>query len=261
MRHQSATGRMAALHATPEPASKTFTTQTPTTRRDTQSFARRARAAGQALARRVDWPVILIVLAALALNLYRLGTPSVWVDEAFSAELARLPVRNIWGAFTSSEPNMILYYLILHGWLGVLGKLGIPFTEFAIRLPSALFAAASAAIVLVIGRRFVSRNAGLVGAGLYILSGWQLTYAQQARGYSLQLLLICIAWYALFAALRNGDGRRWPWWVVYSATSALAVYTQAFTLFVILAQAVVFACLLLLRTTLWRARARQSVVP
>ena len=39
---------------------------------------------------------ILIGVIAFGFNLYRLGTPSIWFDEAFSVELARQPIPLLW---------------------------------------------------------------------------------------------------------------------------------------------------------------------
>src|SRR5512138_29229 len=62
---------------------------------------------------------ILVGVVALGLNLYRLGTPSIWFDEAFSVELARQPLPLLWHIIWGPEPNMELYYLFLHFWLGL----------------------------------------------------------------------------------------------------------------------------------------------
>src|SRR6266851_9632525 len=64
---------------------------------------------------------ILIGAIALGFNLYRLGSPSIWFDEAFSVELARQPLPLIWHIIWGPEPNMELYYLVLHFWLGLTG--------------------------------------------------------------------------------------------------------------------------------------------
>src|SRR5713226_4321396 len=73
-------------------------------------------------------PSLLIVVAlfgiSLGFDLYRLGVPSIWFDEAFSVELARQPLPLLWHIIFGSEPNMELYYLLLHGWLAVTGMLG-----------------------------------------------------------------------------------------------------------------------------------------
>src|SRR5579864_9333297 len=39
---------------------------------------------------------LLFAAAALLLDLYRLGAPSIWYDEAFSVELARQPLPLLW---------------------------------------------------------------------------------------------------------------------------------------------------------------------
>src|SRR6266480_5781626 len=130
---------------------------------------------------------ILVATVALAFDLYRLATPSIWFDEAFSVELARQPLPLLWHIIFGLEPNMELYYLLLHGWLAVTGVLGQHSTEFVVRLPSAIFAALSTVVVFLLGRRFLTMPAGLVAAALYLLNDLQLVYAQQGRSYSLQL--------------------------------------------------------------------------
>src|SRR5438874_1420017 len=117
-------------------------------------------------------PPFLFTLA-LGFNLYRLGTPSIWFDEAFSVELAKQPLPLLWHIIFGLEPNMELYYLLLHGWLVVTGILGQHSTEFVVRLPSAIFAALSTVVVFLLGRRFLTMPAGLVAAGLYLLVGLQ----------------------------------------------------------------------------------------
>src|SRR6516162_2322251 len=170
------------------------------------------------------WLLCIVVgVIALGFNLYRLGTPGIWFDEAFSVELARQPLPLLWHIIWGPEPNMELYYLFLHFWLVFTGFLGLHPTEFVVRFPSAIFAALSSVMVFLLGRRFLGITMAIVGTGLYILNNLQLTYAQQTRAYSLQLLFICIAWYALFAVLsRSSHSKRW--WVCYIIATSLAIY-------------------------------------
>ncbi len=205
----------------------------------------------------IDWLVgILLFLVALSFNLYRLGAPSIWFDEAFSVELARLPLPLLWHIIFGPEPNMELYYLFLHFWLGITGLLGLNPTEFVVRLPSAIFAALSTAVLFALGRRFLGTIAASLGTLLYILNYLQLTYAQQTRSYALQLLLLCIAWYALFAALHT---QRSPvrWWLCYCLAMVLAIYAHLFSGLILLAQIVSFAGLFLL-PNVWRDQARKA---
>lgn len=200
----------------------------------------------QRIGRLISAPLFLacvLFVVALGFNLYRLGAPSIWYDEAFSVELARLPLPQLWHIIFGPEPNMELYYLFLHFWLGLTGALGLHATEFVVRLPSAVFAALSTVVVFMLGRRFIGTVVGFAGAGFYLLNDLQLVYAQQTRAYSLQLLLICIAWYALLSALSTPSRR---WWACYIVATTLAVYTHLFSVLILLAQVVMFAGLLIL---------------
>ncbi len=200
---------------------------------------------------------ILVATVALAFDLYRLATPSIWFDEAFSVELARQPLPLLWHIIWGPEPNMELYYLFLHFWLGFTGFLGLHSTEFVVRFPSAIFAVLSSVMVFLLGRRFLGLTAAIVSAGLYLLNVLQLTYAQQTRAYSLQLLLICSAWYALFTVLSQKQHQK-RWWVCYIAATTLAVYAHLFSLVILITQLAAFGGLLAIPGP-WREKARRHL--
>ena len=155
----------------------------------------------------------VLFLAALGFNLYRLGTPSIWFDEAFSVELAHQPLPLLWHILFGVEPNMELYYLFLHFWLQLTGALGLIPTEFVVRLPSAIFAALSTLALLAGGlfllalfvaiegrvarsplmplRIYSSRTLSaanvvvlLVGAASFAMWFFLSLYLQQVLGYS-----------------------------------------------------------------------------
>src|SRR3989440_1706897 len=174
----------------------------------------------------------LLFIIAMCFNLYRLGVPGIWFDEAFSVELASQPLPLLWHIIFGLEPNMQLYYLFLHAWLGLTGLLGLHATEFVVRFPSAIFAALSTLIVFALGQQFLGSPVGLVAAGLYMLNDLQLIYAQQARSYSLQLLLICLAWYAFLRVL-TATSRQRLWWLCFSVATTLAIYAHLFSLVIL----------------------------
>lgn len=205
-----------------------------------------------------NWLLCLLVFAgALVFDLRNLGTPGIWFDEAFSVELARQPLPLLWHIIWGPEPNMELYYLFLHFWLGLTSLLGFHPVEALVRLPSAIFAGLASVMVFLLGRRYLGLVAGITGAGLFTLNYLQLTYAQQTRAYSLQLLLTCIAWYALFAVLtRELHTKRW--WACFILANTLAVYAHLFSTLIIVAQVVAFSGLLALPGP-WRALARNRL--
>ncbi len=207
-----------------------------------------------------NWLLCLLVFGvALLFDLHNLGIPSIWFDEAFSVELARQPLPLLWHIIWGPEPNMELYYLFLHFWLGLTGLLGFNPVEALVRLPSAVFAGLASVMVFLLGRRYLGLVAGITGAGLFTFNYLQLTYAQQTRAYSLQLLLTCIAWYALFAIFtRETHTKRW--WACFIIANTLAVYAHLFSILILFAQVVTFAGLLVLPGP-WRVVARRRLRP
>lgn len=201
-----------------------------------------------------------VFLLALFFNMYRLGVPGIWFDEAFSVGLARQPLSLLMHIIFGPEPNMELYYLLLHFWLSFCGWVGLPLVEFVVRFPSACFAAIASLVVFLLGKRFLGFGTGLLGALLFLLNIQQLTYAQQTRSYSLQLLLLCAGWYALFSALtvqRKVSIRRW--WCGYTIAMLLAIYAHLFSVFILLAQVVAMIGIVLLPNA-WRDDVRSRLV-
>ncbi len=195
----------------------------------------------------------LIFLIALGFNCYHLGTASLWFDEAYSVELVRHPFSQVWTILFAWQPNMELYYLFLYSWLHLLALFGWPATEFAVRFPTAVFAALSAVVVFALGRRFISTGAGILGALLYLLNPHELIYAQQTRAYSLQLFLLCLSWYVLFSALKSKQ--RWSkYWLGFAIVMILAIYTHLMSGMMLITQVIFVGGLLLVpnwRTAIW----------
>lgn len=204
------------------------------------------------------WPEALLAFIAFMVYLQGLGTVSVWFDEAWSYGLASQTVgvmqHYLWGV----EQNMALYYILLHDWLGLLSVFNIPPTEFWLRLPSVIFVVMAVMVVYSGGARYFGRMAGLAAALLFLLNGWTLYAAQQARSYGLQLLLVCLAWNALLNALSATERRdRRTMWICYSAAMALAVYAHLFSLLIFAAQLALIALVFVLPGP-WRSHLRQS---
>lgn len=200
---------------------------------------------------------IIIFFVALVLNLYRLGDPSLWFDEVLSVTRARQTLPVLLQIISNTQPNMALYYVFLHYWLAFTSLFGLHPTEFVVRFPSAIFAASSSAMIFLLGRRFLGITAGLLGASLYVLNDLQLVYAQQTRAYSVQLLLICISWFALFAIITTESHQK-RWWACFIVISALAVYVHLFSLFILFSQVLAFGGLIVLPGP-WRAKMRGQV--
>ncbi|HEX8035721.1 MAG TPA: glycosyltransferase family 39 protein [Ktedonobacterales bacterium] len=206
-------------------------------------------------------PIIFVVIWALAFcfYLYALGKAAIWYDESFSAIFAIQPLPVLWNGFDTGETNMVLYYVILHGWVHVVALFGVTATELVLRLPSAVFAALSAGVVFLLGRRFASKTAGIAAAVLYLFNRYPLYAAHQARAYGLQLLLICLSWYALLTLITGSKASK-RWWACFIAVSALAIYAHVLSLLILLTQGAVICLLCIIRSRV-QTRARSLLLP
>ncbi len=199
---------------------------------------------------------ILIGGIALSFNFYRLGTQSLWFDEILSVERARQPLSVLIQIIFATQSNMAFYYVFMHYWLGFTALLGWHPTEIVVRAPSAVFAAACAVMIFLLGRRFLGMVAGLVAAALYVLNDLQLAYTQDTRSYALQLLLICFAWYALFTIMTT-ESRQKRWWLCFAIAMLVAIYSQLFSFLILAAQVTTFGGLWLMPGP-WRTFVRQQ---
>lgn len=185
--------------------------------------------------------VALLTLAAAILRLLHLGAKSLWFDEPLTVALARIS----WPSFIrfwrdGEAAYQGAYFLLMRGWL----RLGD--SEAWIRLPSALFAIASVPLIYILARRLAGDKAALAAAALLAFSPTDVYYSQEARGYTLTILLVLLsAWFFVRAVEENRE-RDWLLWTVFSA---LAVYSHFFAALVLVAQA---CSLFALKDAPWR---------
>jgi mannosyltransferase len=173
------------------------------------------------------WIVALLLAAASLLRFLFLSRKPFWFDECFSVEIARLSwhdfVRLLWWR----EANMSLYYLLLRGWLYFGGSL------FLIRGLSVLFSLATLPAIFWLACKLFDRRAGVIAVALMSCNAYSIRYAQEARSYSLFLLLSTLSSVFFIGGLRERSRRNWWGYVV---SSVLAVYAHLFAVLLIAAQ-------------------------
>lgn len=171
--------------------------------------------------------LIVAIASAIGLGLYRLGEASLWLDEAASYYLARLRWSLLFEMIAESKANMSLYFVSLRLWAPVGDD------EAAIRSLSLVFAALCLPVVYFVAVRLL-RDRTLAGLTALLLAtnAYFLEFAQEARGYSLAMLLACLATLAL---LRAEEHRRPFDWVVYAVVAAAGLYAHFFVALVLLA--------------------------
>lgn len=155
--------------------------------------------------------VLLASTVALVLGVIRLGVPSFWVDEAFTARALDLSLGDL-----VDRQYHLLYYLLLEPWTLVAGT-----SEWALRLPSVVGSMLACALLVVLAHRFFDRRVALVSGLLLAVSPFLVKWSQQARGYTLGLAASLLATLLLLRALERGSRGAW------------AAYGLAFTLVVV----------------------------
>ena len=162
------------------------------------------------------------------LGLVRIGSKSLWFDEAVSADFADRSFRDLLPEITGRDPNMSLYYVLLNLWRRMFGD-----SEFALRSMSALAAAGAVVAIYVLGTRLFSKRAGTFAAVLLAVNAFMVEYAQTARGYTLVACLVTLSCYLFVCELARPSARVR---VAYAVVSAAAVYVHYFAALVLIAQ-------------------------
>jgi mannosyltransferase len=160
------------------------------------------------------------------LRFHILTAKSFWFDEGASVGIARLDWYNFARILWRREANMALYYLLLRWWLHF-GN-----SEWFIRSLSAFLGLATIPAVYALGRRLFGPRAGLIAAALMSLNAFHVRYSQEARSYSLTVLLCVLSTIYFLKCLETPSrGNR----VAYVLLSSTAVYAHFFSGLVLLA--------------------------
>jgi mannosyltransferase len=171
----------------------------------------------------------LALLAALAavLRFRLLVNRPFWFDECFSVELARLSWHDFGRLLWRREANMSLYYVLLRGWLHF-GS-----SPFFIRSLSVIISLATLPAIFWLASKLFDRRVALISVALLSCHAYHVRYAQEARTYSLFVLLAILSSGFLVAAVREPSRRNR---VAYVLVSVLAVYAHFYALLLLGAQ-------------------------
>ncbi|MBI2710091.1 MAG: glycosyltransferase family 39 protein [Actinobacteria bacterium] len=150
---------------------------------------------------RVDLVVMAVIAAVAVVSRFATRSP-LWLDEALSVNIARLPLGQIAPALRH-DGHPPLYYVLLHAWMAVFGT-----GDMAVRALSGLFALALFPLMYVAGRRLGGRRVGMATVLVVAVSPFAIRYATEARMYTLVMVLVVAAWLVGEDALREPTARR-----------------------------------------------------
>jgi hypothetical protein len=191
--------------------------------------------------------LLLIVCAAFVLRLYHLDAQSFWSDEGISVIRARHDLPELLASLPVE--HVPLYFVGLHVWMQLTGE-----GDFAVRYFSLFFSVLALPVIYqlgaVIGRAVFkapdsadslrARAVGLTSVALAGINPLQVWYAQEARMYSLLVVLCAGAAFCLLRAYGPyleaplGAGSVRParsglrYWLGFALLCAAALYTHFF---------------------------------
>jgi mannosyltransferase len=174
------------------------------------------------------WLAAATVFAChVALKGWHLSAASLWLDEAGAVHYAQ---RSIIGVLRASQTDTSppLYYLVLAAAERVLG-----IGEAAVRWPSVLASAASAAALFLLALRILGWAGAWLATALFLVSDVNLHFAREARPYTLAVFLAILSFSAF---LRFRERPTWRHAGIVSVLSLLLFFTHYVTIFIPVAQ-------------------------
>ena len=191
--------------------------------------------------------LIALTILAASLRFPTLDVQSFWHDEAVTAaRLIRPGLLDTLRVIPDSEATPPLYYMLAWAWSKLFGT-----GEVGLRSLSALAGVATVPVTYRAAADLVSRRGGLVAAALVATNPMLVWFSQEARSYSLVVLLTALSFLFFTRALERSASGSLAGWAV---SSMLALATHYFALFVVAPEAI----WLLIRAT-HRRRATAAV--
>ncbi|MCL4459986.1 MAG: glycosyltransferase family 39 protein [Chloroflexi bacterium] len=177
--------------------------------------------------------LLLIVACGFALRIYLLNGQSLEYDEGVTAALMTRDLSAITQA-AAMDIHPPLYYYLLRIWTIFFGT-----SEFVLRLFSAVIGVALLPLLAKVGTRLMGWGVGLVAAWLAAVAPLLIYYSQEARMYSLLLLLSTLSMYLFIRLIlerSDGEEGRTHLWLSYVIVATLSLYTHYLAVAVLLVQ-------------------------
>ncbi len=201
---------------------------------------------------RFFWLAVVMAMGVAAFFSVPRMTFGLWDDEELNVR------KSILGKFKQQEPggpasfqplkwqdtlleyrepnNHVLNSLLARGcheiWRAAAKPGGLPFTEWALRVPAFVAGVCSVATLAWMLLVFGMPRAAVVAAFLAALHPWFVRYTSECRGYAFALLLVPLIFGLWHRAVFRG---RWKWWAALAAAQFAMIYAYPGTLFVLVA--------------------------
>jgi uncharacterized membrane protein len=162
--------------------------------------------------------VLAVTALAFAIRLYRLDGRSLWLDEILTSQPAHLagPAQVI--TWSQAAINQMPLFYMFTWFLGHWGDGAV-----ILRLPAAIAGTLLVPTVFLTGRSLFGSRAGFMAALLIAVLPFAVWYSQEARNYSLLMLMTTLQMYFAFWSISRG---RLMDWLGLAAFTVLNLYTH-----------------------------------
>lgn len=183
-------------------------------------------------------------LTILVIELVALGVPSFWYDEAATYSAASRTWSGLWALLGNIDAVHGLFYSLQHPLVHLVGP-----NTFAMRAPSALAVALTAAGVYALTRRYGSPLSATAGAVIFVGLARTSSVAVEARSFALAALVATVLSLILISALRGTRRAKTGWLLLYIVLAVAGIYLYVYLALVVVAH----AC-----TVLWSRPGRRT---
>jgi uncharacterized membrane protein len=177
---------------------------------------------------------LIIFFLGFSLRFFDISQENIWYDESYTVLNLKQP--DLVTMTKTIEKNELynppLYYVVMYGWTKLFG-----FSEFALRIFSAIFGSLSLIIIYFLGKELFNRKVGLIAELLFAISPLQISFSQEARSYAFFIFLTLCSFYFFIRYMKEPKKIHG---FMYVITTVFSLYTLVLGFFSILLQNLIF---------------------
>jgi|GEM_PF-1202204 uncharacterized membrane protein len=170
--------------------------------------------------------LIAVFSIGILLRIFKLADQSVWIDEFVTTGFAAGPdLFHVFFDCLANNPHPPLFFMLEHIFCGIFG-----YSEFSLRFLPFVFSVACMFVFYRFVRVFFNEEIGLIAAVLFCLNPYQIYYAQEARNYTMFLLISMLMLYYFVISVKYNSfmSGQFIFW------SVLGIYTHSFAVILLI---------------------------
>lgn len=163
-----------------------------------------------------NWPILLIILVAIILRFWQLGTipPGLHPDEAANGQdiIRMIDQSDFKAIYDTNGPREALFFY-LQGFFVYLGKLtkwsSLYFTPLSLRIAPAIIGVLTVWGLYLLGKEFFNKNVGLFAAAALAVSSWHVQFSRNGFRAIMAPFALVFLFYFFIRAYREGKLKDW----------------------------------------------------